>query len=140
MKLMTLQRNWIPIIVTVVLAVAFVLPVAANEGNNKNHECGAYGYAYGGHTDNESQQGENHESAQAEANDEPCGEEQAGDEAGENDDNGGSTGGGEDKSKNTTTLVSHGSDNKSSDNKSSDNGKSGSSGDGEDKKKGGGDD
>ncbi len=133
---MTLQRNWIPIIVTVVLGVAFVLPVAANEGNNKNHECGAYGYAYGGgHTDNESQQGENHESAQAEANDEPCGEEQAGNEAGENDENGGSSGGSGDDSHSVTTVASHGSDKNSSDN-----GKSGFSGGGEGNKKGGGGD
>lgn len=133
---MILQRNWIPIIVTVVLGVAFVLPVAANEGNNKNHECGAYGYAYGGgHTDNESQQGENHESAQAEANDEPCGEEQAGNEAGENDENGGSNGGGGEKSQTTTEVTSQ-----SSQKERSDNGKSGSSGGGEGNKKGGGGD
>src|SRR5690242_7614138 len=76
----TLLRYLTPgIIVMLVLGFSLVIPAAAND--DKNNQCG-YGYGYGnGHTDNESQQGENHESQRAENNDEPCGE-LAGDEDG----------------------------------------------------------
>jgi hypothetical protein len=67
----TLLRYLTPgMIVALVLGFSLVVPAAANDDHNK--QCG-YGYGYG-HTDNESQQGENHESQQAEMNDEPCGE------------------------------------------------------------------
>lgn len=59
------------IIVAMVLGFSFIIPATAKE--DKTNECG-YGYGYTGHTDNESAQGEAHESQQAENNDEPCGE------------------------------------------------------------------
>lgn len=52
MKRLTLQRNWIPILVTLILGFAFVVPVAANDNHRNNHQCG-YGYAYGGQNENE---------------------------------------------------------------------------------------
>ena len=67
----TLLRYLTPgIIVAMVLGFSLIIPAAAND--DKNTQCG-YGYA-NGHTDNESEQGEDHESQQAENNDEPCGE------------------------------------------------------------------
>lgn len=58
------------IVVALVLGYSFVIPATAND--DKSGQCG-YGYS-NGHTDNESEQGEAHESQQAENNDEPCGE------------------------------------------------------------------
>jgi hypothetical protein len=79
------------------------MPAAANDGNN--HVCG-YGYAYG-HPDNESQQGENHESAQAENGN--CNEDQNEDTNENADENAASVGvSGEDSHK-ATTVSSHGS-------------------------------
>jgi len=57
-------------VVALVLGYSFVIPATAND--DKSGQCG-YGYS-NGHTDNESEQGEEHESQQAETNDEPCGE------------------------------------------------------------------
>jgi hypothetical protein len=74
-KRTTLLRNLIPaVIVALVLGASFAISAGAKQGNNPSQspQCG-YGYG-NGHTDNESQQGENHESQQAEINDEPCGE------------------------------------------------------------------
>jgi hypothetical protein len=60
MKRLTLQRNWIPILVTLILGFAFVVPAAANDGQKNNQQCG-YGYAYGGNTENDEQGDKNGE-------------------------------------------------------------------------------
>jgi len=112
------------IVVALVLGYSFVIPATAND--DKNSQCG-YGYT-NGHTDNESEQGEEHESQQAENNDEPCGELDADKDAqGEDADKGDKSEKAEKPDVHTVSTATH-KDNKGGDKHESEN------------KKGGGDD